>query len=295
MTDKITIADLVGHLERARQDTERLLSVEADRAAEMEAQANREKDRADAAERMVVELRAKVQSLRSEGAEAIREAYKRGIGDGHPLHGCPDGVADVIADFVGPDDQPALSSTADVAGRWCHVAERDAAIAARDELQRTAVDVYEARIREIADDVMGLVPPHTPTVVLLDAIERRCNDERMERVAAERARDEAVKDRLFAEGERDAARDGLAELDRHWLAKFARETSAHSDAERARDEVGIQLAAAQERIKALETVADAVRFAKAGGLCNSQVVDATLAALDTVQGDALATDTKGVE
>lgn len=42
-----------------------------------------------------------------------------------------------------------------------------------------ALETYEERIGDIADHVLGLVPSGTPTVVKLDAIERRCGEERI--------------------------------------------------------------------------------------------------------------------
>ena len=102
-------------LTRAQANADR----EASRAAEMEAQANREQSRADALSCMVVEINAKVERLREAGRDAIREAHSRGIGDGHPMTAKQEGVADIIADFVGPDlSRPdVLSET----GRWVKV------------------------------------------------------------------------------------------------------------------------------------------------------------------------------
>jgi hypothetical protein len=129
-------------------------------------------------------------------------------------------------------------------------AERAAKAEAKlDDLQRTAVDVYEERIREIADDVIGLVPRDTPTIVLLGAIERKCGEERIGRLAAERAR----------------------------------------------DEVGIQLAAAQERLRLAMAVVEAARWVRnyyrdgLGMPGPMGHLGQALAALDAVPGDALAT------
>jgi DNA repair exonuclease SbcCD ATPase subunit len=166
MTDKI--ADLVGHLERARQDTERLLSAEADRAAEMEAQANREQERADRAEQMVCDLRERLHIVREDfrGTHYMESGMERSI-------------------------DAALSRTEPVAGRWVSKAEADRAVtAALDALQRTIA----------------------------------------ERDAAIAARDEAV-----------------ARLTACEVAHVA-EIGKVAAAERARDEVGIQLAAAQAEI-----------------------------------------------
>lgn len=60
----------------------------------------------------------------------------------------------------------------------------------------------------------------------------------------------------------------------------------------ARDEVGIQYQAAQAEIARMRPVVEAVRFARAGGLCQSAAVDYALRAFDAVPGDALATALK---
>lgn len=63
--------------------------------------------------------------------------------------------------------------------------ERDEARAALIRAQEDhravveALETYEERIGDIADHVLGLVPSGTPTVVKLDAIERRCGEERI--------------------------------------------------------------------------------------------------------------------
>ena len=130
--------------------------------------------------------------------------------------------------------------------------ERDAATARAEkaearanrweaEAERTTGEVYEERIRDIADNVIGIQDPHAATVVLLDAIERRCSQERIGRLSAEKAR----------------------------------------------DEVGIQLAAAQARLGLAERCAGYLRTAIADGvIIDARAIDA-LAALDTVPGDAL--------
>jgi hypothetical protein len=46
-------------------------------------------------------------------------------------------------------------------------------------------ETIAARVSEIADDVLGLQIPHTPTVVMLDAIERAYHRERIARCQAE--------------------------------------------------------------------------------------------------------------
>lgn len=75
--------------------------------------------------------------------------------------------------------------------------ERDEARAAlirSQEDHRAAVEAletYEERIGDIADHVLGLVPPDVPSIVKLDAIERRCGEERVAARQAERERDAA--------------------------------------------------------------------------------------------------------
>ena len=58
----------------------------------------------DAAQQMVAEMRCAAD-------DAVREAYNRGISDGHPLAGRPKGVADIMADLD--------KTSAPIAGRWC--------------------------------------------------------------------------------------------------------------------------------------------------------------------------------
>lgn len=128
-------------------------------------------------------------------------------------------------------------------------AERDAAIAARDEAE-ASLDVYEQRIREIADDVFGVQPAHGASVVLLDAIGRQCHRERIDRLAAERAR----------------------------------------------DELGIQLAAAQERLRLADELYQAALLHEHCGCAHpfcrrcqcDRIVDEAVSAWHTVPGDALA-------
>ncbi len=209
--------------------------------------------RADVAERMVAELRSVL-----DDARAPIEAWV--------TSDCDDmGDAEVLEDI-----DAALSRTEAVAGRWVPVevfkrhreallrdmdrvgadvvkarAERDAAIAARDEAE-ASLDVYEQRIREIAYDVFGVIDG--ASVVLLDAIGRQCHRERIERDAAERAR----------------------------------------------DEVGIQLAAAQAEIARMRRVVDdgrrVVEHMRDGLGMIGPVGDlrSSIAALDAVPGDALA-------
>lgn len=123
---------------------------------------------------------------------------------------------------------------------------------ARADAAEQSIDVYEQRIREIADDVCGIAPADAATVVLLDAIGRHATRERIERIAAERAR----------------------------------------------DEVGIQLAAAQERLRLAMAVVDAAREVRrveclatatdddVFGSLRARMLSA-LAAIDAVPGDAL--------
>lgn len=57
-----------------------------------------------------------------------------------------------------------------------------------EEDHRAAVEgleTYEARIRDIADHVLGIQPPDVATIVLLDAIERECGRHRIARLRAE--------------------------------------------------------------------------------------------------------------
>lgn len=70
--------------------------------------------------------------------------------------------------------------------------ERELRIRAEED-HRAAVEsleTYEERIREIADHVLGIQPPDVATIVLLDAIERRCGEER---IAARQAEAEVAR------------------------------------------------------------------------------------------------------
>lgn len=98
------------------------------------------------------------------------------------------------------------------------VRERDEARAALIQTQEDhraaveALETYEERIGDIADHVLGLVPPDTPTIVKLDAIERRCGEERIAARQAEarvreltRILDESTERHLALDAVRDAA------------------------------------------------------------------------------------------
>ena len=102
----------------------------------------------------------------------------------------------------------------------------------------------------------------------------------------------------FAAAELLAASDALAsaaaEVDA-LRAEVARQTGIAVDhcaradaAEKARDEVGIQLAAAQERIKLLEKVAKEARAVLEDHDRSMIHLDDAVSALDAVPGDALA-------
>lgn len=90
--------------------------------------------------------------------------------------------------------------------------ERDEARAALIRAQEDhraaveALETYEERIGDIADHVLGLVPPDVPSIVKLDAIERRCGEERVAARQAE-ARVRALR------AVRDAAEAYVAAID----------------------------------------------------------------------------------
>lgn len=90
--------------------------------------------------------------------------------------------------------------------------ERDrvrAALIRSQEDHRAAVEAletYEERIGDIADHVLGLVPPDVPSIVKLDAIERRCDE------ARSLANQNAIVARIDREG-REAAEARVAELE----------------------------------------------------------------------------------
>lgn len=94
--------------------------------------------------------------------------------------------------------------------------ERELRIRAEED-HRAAVEgleTYEARIRDIADHVLGIQPADVPSIVLLDAIEREAGRRRIAQLQAE-----AERDRL-----RDLLRecvhvhDGTHSEDRHVFA-----------------------------------------------------------------------------
>lgn len=148
-----------------------------------------------------------------------------------------------IAELVGHLER-ALSLTEPVAGRWVSKAEADRAVtAALDALQRTIA----------------------------------------ERDAAIAARDEALR-------ERDIYERGFVVASQNKV-DFA---ASHAAAERARDEVGIQLAAAQAEIARLRPVVEAARdtiTTPMGEMLPAlNAIYRAIQALDTVPGDALATD-----
>lgn len=67
--------------------------------------------------------------------------------------------------------------------------ERELRIRAEED-HRAAVEgleTYEARIRDIADHVLGIQDPTTPSIVLLDAIEREAGRRRIAQLQAEAA------------------------------------------------------------------------------------------------------------
>lgn len=199
IVDDSTVADFVeGELSAA----ESRLAIEASRA--------------DVAEQMVCEMRLKVQQMRTDGAEAIREAHMRGIGDGHPLTAKQEGVADIIADFVGSD--AALALTEPVAGRWVSREDHDRVV--RDLRAAWAGDNEADRNARI-----GVAMAERD-----DAIARA--------EKAEARLDENIRLRITAENRtRDITASAIDSTERSINAK------------RARDEVGIQLVAAQERLR----------------------------------------------
>jgi len=208
---------------------------------------------------------------------------------GHRVCGCGVCKADQLSGGCGRCGacfayaMQALDAEANRAAEMEAQAQREKA---RADAAEQSIDVYEQRIREIADDVFGVQDAHAASVVLLDAIGRQCHRERIERDAAIAARDEAV-----AAFERSGAKGLVAMAQR-------------DAAERARDEVGIQLAAAQAEIARMRPVVEAARhidraIEDAGGahvetwspvplLRSFRAVHDALRALDTVSGDALA-------
>ena len=177
--------------------------------------------------------------------------------------------------------------------------ERDAAIRARDALltsigrlahtsgiawadadEATALGVLSRRIVDLADDICGVQPVQDATDAL-DAIERRHNKERMARIDADEACTLHRENYLTA-----ITRAERLQCERDLLNQSTRAAT------RARDEVGIQLVAAQERLRLAMACVEAAR-----DYCTRympRLVDA-LRALDTVPGDALAHPTHHLE
>ncbi len=130
--------------------------------------------------------------------------------------------------------------------------------------------------REAADAIRAAVIEHGRPVEgdsFVDTIRRMA----AERDAAIAARDEAVANLETVARVRDA-----------WIAGARRMAAHRAAAERARDEVGIQLAAAQERIKLLEKVAKEARAVLEDHDRSMIHLDDAVSALDAVPGDALA-------
>ena len=165
----------------------------------------------------------------------------------------------------------ALASTADIAGRWRRFDDVDANGVDRAcliELLRrrqhgisSILDAFSAIDRAVAHI------PDGPHCRQRDALTRVADD--LDRAIAER-------DAAIARAEKAEARLGHVMM-------------VHQQAERARDEVGIQYAAAQAVIALMRPVVEAARAACA--MTSMGFLDDTkdaLATLDTVQGDALA-------
>lgn len=191
------------------------------RAPELAAALAAEKARADNAERMVAEC----VSLLADVKKAEWMSRREGLAP---------------SPFWGEEWQvridAALSSTADVAGRWV-----PAGVAA--------------------------------------GIAKRCD-------AAIAARDEAVREAQGAcLAERRAA---IADITRQAANALAAANTRWEHAERSRDEVGIQYAAAQAEIARLRAVVDAARDYVDGSAIDDGGMRRAIRALDSVPGDALA-------
>ena len=196
--------------------------------------------RADAAERMVAELR---DVVGTEIERMLSDYYKKQKPDGY--HGSPQTYA--IEQGCNAIDA-ALANTAEVAGRWVSM---DAAYK-REKDANARADRLLARVREVET----------------------------ERDAAIAARDEAVAQVQQMRRGLDTAVGDIDDAVDDWMQKTAA-------AERARDEVGIQLAAAQAEIARMRPVVEAARpLAKI--LPGAGVLRDAIRALDAVPGDALA-------
>ena len=139
--------------------------------------------------------------------------------------------------------------------------ERDEARAALIQAQedhRAAVEgleTYEERIGDIADHVLGLVAPDVPSIIKLDAIERRCGEER---IAARRA------EARVAELEAEAEWKGEQRKHRPFCA--TQDDTLRADVARLR----AQLAEAREVLQSVEWDSlrwDALTGREQGGYC----------------------------
>src|SRR5574343_448706 len=271
--DHCSPVENVEHAGDALKRAERARDIEANRAAEMEAQANREKARADAAERMVVDLGAIIK----EAAEDIAREDKRNFADGGPYD-------TTNVDTTLRRGLAALASTAEVAGRWVAVEEHERML---DGVVQMPTFNMVAAERDAA--IERATKAEADNAVLEQVIQSDATQLR----AAIAARDEA-------EARLEALRRALHTV--HYAAAAdtaadaARIAELHA-AERARDEVGIQLAAAQAEIARMRRVVEAARRYNADmdrcGAADPGEWRAALAALDAVPGDALAPVVRG--
>ena len=195
--------------------------------------------------------------------------------------------------------------------------ERDEARAAlirSQEDHRAAVEAletYEERIGDIADHVLGLVPPDVPSIVKLDAIERRCGEERVAARQAERERDEARAEidklhgiSLDVMRERDEARAALIESVGAWTVQLQDERSraeaaeARWSAEQATAlEALRQAEAAEARVRELEDITTRQMLVErdaAERLVALRAENATLRAVRDA-AEAVCNDSQGVD
>lgn len=184
--DVIAVCERLREAERERDEARAALALEERLKLEACNQAETEAARAEAAEaRWHAEHATALEALRqAEAAEArVAELQATAVAPEPEAKDAATLAFDAIARAVGcPEWDYPGQLVRDVERLRKERDEARAALAKMEEEHRAAVEaleMYESRIGDIADHVLGLVPPDVPSVVKLDAIERRCGEERV--------------------------------------------------------------------------------------------------------------------
>ena len=196
--DVIAVCERLREAERERDEARAALALEERLKLEACNQAETEAARAEAAEaRWHAEHATALEALRqAEAAEArVAELQATAVAPEPEAKDAATLAFDAIARAVGcPEWDYPGQLVRDVERLRKERDEARTALIRSQEDHRAAVEAletYEERIGDIADHVLGLVPPDVPSIVKLDAIERRCGEERVAARQAERERDEA--------------------------------------------------------------------------------------------------------